>query len=314
MCRAVVYHCETLWQSHTGPPTPFPRRAAKTAASPQQMEPPAPLFSFPQATKRWSKHWRWDWPELPSQMPGEGWDPDGTLLRACWAGTGAASAPLSTLSAPRWWSSTLFLSLLCLIHTLQGCCGTTSSPPRTQQQIGSTNYKQFNNKKNNKCPASCLLSSPPKEQNYKAQSSRQTWPSEGKDRVCVDSDIFFCRPLCLFAARRPTKSLSHQPVLYRQHLQEKSGSAVDLANILHDGKCLWLGQEGQGYQTQQATLTRPCTQSPDEPFSCCPFTFTVTWSFRPPLNYYHNFPGRQCRASGPERHPCFTECFVFYCL
>lgn len=92
------------WQSRGGPATPFPRRAAETAVSPWQMEPPAFLISLARAKKRWSECWRWDWPWPPSQMPGEGWDSDGALLGGCWAGTGALSAPLSPLSAPQWWS------------------------------------------------------------------------------------------------------------------------------------------------------------------------------------------------------------------
>lgn len=128
-----------LWdpvaESHR-PTNPFPQAGCKDHREPSAdgASSASPLL-FRKAKKRWSKRWRWDWPGLPSQMPGEGWDPDGALLRACWAGTGAASAPPSTLSAPRRWSSALFLSLLCLIHTLQECCGTTSSPPRTQQHI-----------------------------------------------------------------------------------------------------------------------------------------------------------------------------------
>lgn len=117
----------------------------------------------------------------------------------------------------------------------------------------------------------------------------------------------------LVAARRPTKPLSHQPVLYRQHLQEKEVLRWTRPTSCVTERVYGWGKRG-GYQAQQATLTRPCTQSPHEPFSCCPLTPRVTWSLRPPLNYYHNFPERHCRASGPQRHPCFTECFVFYCL
>lgn len=105
--------CAALWSTTVRPPwqsrgdsaTPFPRRAAETAASPRQMEPPAFLVSHPQAAKRWSKRWRWDWAWPPSQMPGEGRDSDEALLGGCWAGTGAASAPsIPPLSAPQWWS------------------------------------------------------------------------------------------------------------------------------------------------------------------------------------------------------------------
>lgn len=73
--------CAALWSttatpprmSHRGPATPFPRRAAETAASPRQMEHPAFPVSLLQAKKRLSERWRWDWPWPLSQMPGEGW-------------------------------------------------------------------------------------------------------------------------------------------------------------------------------------------------------------------------------------------------
>lgn len=114
--------------------------------------------SLPQAKKRWSERWRWDWPRPPSQMPGEGWDSGGALLWGCWAGTGAISAPRSPLSAPQ---CTLFLSSLLLIHTLKRCCGTISSPylcPATNPSThhffppDSTNHDQT------QCSC-CLLSS-----------------------------------------------------------------------------------------------------------------------------------------------------------
>lgn len=129
--------CAALWSTTVRPPwqsykriaTPFPRRAAEIVSSPQQMEPLATLVFLPRAEERWSKRWRWDWPQLPSQMPGEGWDPDEVLLGRCWAGTGAVSAPLHPLCQHLCGGARVpFLSSFFLIHTLKRCWGTASSP------------------------------------------------------------------------------------------------------------------------------------------------------------------------------------------
>lgn len=120
------------WQSRGGPATPFPRRAAETAASPRQMEPPALLVSLLRAEKRWSERWRWDWPPAPGphhrcQEKAE------TPARPCWEGAGPEQVqpqPLDPLCQHlSGGARALFLSSLLLIHTLERCCGATSSPP-----------------------------------------------------------------------------------------------------------------------------------------------------------------------------------------
>ncbi|KAM7375761.1 hypothetical protein PAMP_005536 [Pampus punctatissimus] len=61
----------------------------------------------------------------------------------------------------------------------------------------------------------------------------------------------------LATARGPTQPLSHQPLLYRQQLQDRE---VLLHTWLHDEKSL-----RQGGETQQATLTRPCSEDLGDP-------------------------------------------------
>lgn len=125
MCRAVVYHCETPVAEPWRPSNLFPRRAAETLASPQQMEPPAFLVSFLQAKKRWSERWTGSGPHHRCQKKAE------TPARPCWEGAGpeqVQSQPLDPLCQHlSGGACALFLSSLLLIHTVERCCGAASS-------------------------------------------------------------------------------------------------------------------------------------------------------------------------------------------
>lgn len=101
-----------------------------------------------------------------------------TLTRPCWEGAGpeqVQSQPLYPLCQHlSGGARALFLSSLLLIHTLERCCGSTSSPslhPATNPDPENHNRTQFNNNGANKRCSRCLLSPLPKEQNYKAPSS-----------------------------------------------------------------------------------------------------------------------------------------------
>lgn len=96
------------------------------------MEPPA-LSPLPQASKRRSERWRRDcaWPPATdARKKAE------AVVKPCWAGTGAISAPRSPLSAPQRWS-TCALPVLAPSHshTQEVQRGRLPSPPSIRPKI-----------------------------------------------------------------------------------------------------------------------------------------------------------------------------------
>lgn len=78
-------------------------------------------------------------------------------------------------------------------------------------------------------------------------------------------------PADLTTARRPTQPLSHQPLLYRQQLQDKE---VLLYTWLQPASCMMervydrgVGKGRWGVKAQQTTLTCPRSEDLGEPFS-----------------------------------------------
>lgn len=173
MCRAVVYHCETPVAESWRPSNPLPQAGCVDRSKPSADG--ASSVSSLSSTSKGEVERALEVglalaPHHRCQEKAE------TLARPCWEGAGpeqVQSQPLDPLCQHlSGGAHALFLSSLLLIHTLERCCGATSTPsfhPATNPDTQKSDQTQF---------SCCPESSPRKEQTLKVPSSNYSSRSE----------------------------------------------------------------------------------------------------------------------------------------
>ena len=318
MCCAVVYHCETpvaeSWRTSNPLPQAGRRDRSKPMADGASSVPPSLSC---ERRRGGASAGGGTGPGPHHRCQEKGWDSGEALLGGCWAGTGAISAPRSPLSAPQWWSPALSLPVLAPSHSHAQEVLWAYIPPLPPPS------NKFRHPKTRQSSLTAFPSR--KEQTLKVQSTvtevcvcdpqransgvvlTQAFSSAGHDKLlgwprhCRGANTTTLLP----------SALALSPAATRQR-----GSAVYLAvdGIQHDGKSLWRGWVGGLRRPNKPPWPVPAQRTLVNPIPLPPAPRK-----RPGHSNRHwviIIISRRGIAGPPRagRHPCFTECFVFYCL